>query len=144
MPSSPAPHVVSPTSSAARSSGPWIGGAVDVLLIILFTALGRRTHESGMDLGGLLLTALPFLAAWAVATALTRPHRTWARVWPAGVVVWLVTVVGGLLLRVALGDSAALSFQLVTAGVLGVFLLGRRGVTALILRWRRGRPPQQS
>lgn len=141
MPSPPAPQTVSP---AVRSAGPWIAGAADILLIVLFAALGRRTHESGMDLGGLLLTALPFLAAWAVATALTRPRGTWARVWPAGVVVWLVTVAGGLALRVALGDTAALSFQLVTVGVLGVFLLGRRAITALFLRWRRGRAPQRS
>ncbi|WMY77449.1 DUF3054 domain-containing protein [Citricoccus sp. I39-566] len=138
FPTAPAPY---PT---VRTAGPWIGGGLDVLLIILFAALGRRTHESGMDLGGILLTALPFLAAWAVATALTRPGRTWARIWPAGVVVWLVTVVGGLLLRVALGDTAAPSFQLVTAGVLGLFLLGRRAVTAGVLQWRRRRPRLRS
>ncbi|NUL47039.1 DUF3054 domain-containing protein [Cellulosimicrobium funkei] len=141
MPSSATLSAPSPT---IRTVGPWIGWALDVLLIVLFAALGRRTHESGMDLGGILLTALPFLAAWAVATALTRPWRTWARIWPAGVVVWLVTVVGGLLLRVALGDTAAPSFQLVTAGVLGLLLLGRRAVTAGVLRWRRGRPPRRS
>ncbi|MEV4901433.1 DUF3054 domain-containing protein [Citricoccus sp. NPDC055426] len=141
MPSSPAPQTASP---AVRSAGPWIGGAADILLIVLFAALGRRTHESGMDLGGLLLTALPFLVAWAAATALTRPRYTWGRVWPAGVVVWLVTVVGGLGLRVALGDTAAPSFQLVTAGVLGAFLLGRRAITSLILRRRRGRAARQS
>lgn len=141
MSSSVAPHTTSPS---ARSTGPWLGWVTDVLLIIIFAALGRRTHDSGMDLGGLVLTAAPFLAAWAVATALTRPTLTWARIWPAGVVVWLVTVVGGLLLRVALGDTAALSFQLVTAAVLGALLLGRRAVTVLILRWRQGPPSQRT
>lgn len=110
----------------------WAALAVDVLLIILFAALGRRTHESGMDVTGILWTALPFLLAWAVVTAATR--RSWARLWPAGVGVWLVTVIGGLMLRVLFGDSAAFSFQLVTAAVLGVLLLGRRLVTTLLLR----------
>lgn len=105
---------------------------MDVLLIVLFASLGRRTHESGMGPAGILWTALPFLIAWAVVTLATR--RSWARLWPAGVAVWLVTVTGGLLLRVLFGDTAALSFQLVTAGVLGVFLLGRRLVTTLLLR----------
>ncbi|GAA4777561.1 DUF3054 domain-containing protein [Citricoccus nitrophenolicus] len=140
----PSPSPAAADTPALRSVAPWIGGALDVLLIILFAGLGRRTHESGMDLAGLLMTALPFLIAWAVATALTRPRRTWTRVWPAGVVVWLVTVVGGLLLRVAMGDTAAPSFQLVTAGVLGAFLLGRRAVMALILRWRRGQMVRRS
>jgi Protein of unknown function (DUF3054) len=114
----------------------WVSLVLDAVLIILFATLGRRTHESGLDWGGILWTALPFLVAWAVGTAATLPRRTWPRLWPAGVVVWAVTVVGGLLLRVAWGDTAALSFQLVTAGVLGIFLLGRRAVTALILRNR--------
>lgn len=129
---------------AAQSSGRWLSWIADVLLILLFAALGRRTHDSGMDLAGLLWTAAPFLAAWLVATAFTRPARTWARIWPSGLVVWLVTVVGGLLLRVALGDTAAVSFQLVTAGVLGFFLLGRRALSALFLQWRRGRSSRQT
>ncbi|WP_115931305.1 DUF3054 domain-containing protein [Citricoccus nitrophenolicus] len=117
----------------------WMNLTLDAVLIVLFAAQGRKTHESGTDLGGLLFTALPFLLAWAIATALTRPHRTWAQIWPAGVVVWLVTVAGGLALRVAFGGTAALAFQWVTAGALAVLLLGRRAVTALILRSRRRR-----
>lgn len=123
-----------PSATPRTSSGWWpsLALAADALLIILFAALGRRTHESGMDPAGILWTALPFLLAWAVATLATR--RSWARLWPAGVVVWGVTVIGGLLLRVAFGDTAAFSFQLVTAAVLAVFLLGRRLVTTLLLR----------
>ena len=111
--------------------------AADVLLILLFAATGRQTHESGPGLAGVFLTAAPFLAAWLIGTLATRPRRTWARVWPAGVVVWLVTVAGGLLLRVLTGDTAAPSFQVVTAVTLGALLLGRRLVTSLLMR-RRG------
>ncbi|GAA1121229.1 DUF3054 domain-containing protein [Citricoccus alkalitolerans] len=113
--------------------------SLDAVLIVLFAALGRKTHESGADVGGLLFTALPFLLAWAIATAFTRPHRTWAQIWPAGVVVWLVTAAGGLALRVAFGGTAAPAFQWVAAGSLAVLVLGRRAVTALILRSRRRR-----
>jgi hypothetical protein len=129
--SAPVPHA---------PSGRWkgIALAVDALLIVLFATLGRRTHESGLDPAGILWTALPFLLAWAAVSLVT--HRSWARPWPAGVVVWLVTVIGGLLLRVLFGDTAALSFQLVTAVMLGLFLLGRRMVTALLLR--SGRHPR--
>jgi uncharacterized integral membrane protein len=126
-----------PSPRHPSSRGVWISLAVDALLIVLFAILGRRTHESGLDPLGILATAAPFLLAWAVATAATRPRRTSADLWPAGVVVWVVTVVGGLLLRVAFGDTAAISFQVVTACVLGIFLLGRRAVTALILRRSR-------
>ncbi|MFC7402307.1 DUF3054 domain-containing protein [Citricoccus sp. GCM10030269] len=135
MPSTPD----SPASRSSSSLSAWRGASLvsDALLIFMFAALGRRTHESGMDPGGILWTALPFLLAWAAATAATRPDRTCTRLWPAGVVVWVVTVIGGLLLRVLFGDTAAPSFQLVTAVVLGVFLLGRRAVTTLVVRARR-------
>lgn len=128
----------SPAAPARSAWWPGLALGVDALLIVLFAAMGRRTHASGMDPVGILWTALPFLIAWALITLATR--RQWARWWPAGVVVWLVTVAGGLLLRVLFGDTAAPSFQLVTAVVLGVLLLGRRLVTTLLLR--PGRRPR--
>lgn len=128
----------SPWSSVPRTGFPWPAWAAwstDVALIILFAALGRRTHASGLDAAGILWTALPFLLAWVVATVVTR--RNWSGLWPAGVAVWVTTVAGGLAVRVLLGDGAAFSFQLVTAGVLGSFLLGRRLVTTLLMRRRQ-------
>jgi uncharacterized integral membrane protein len=138
MPRADQTAAASPTVPQRSAWWPWLALVVDMLLIVLFASLGRRTHASGMDPAGILWTALPFLIAWAAITLATR--RSWARLWPAGVVVWLVTVAGGLLLRVMSGDTAAFSFQLVTAGVLGAFLLGRRLVTTLLLR--PGRRPR--
>lgn len=108
---------------------------IDAVLVVTFAALGRRTHESGMDLAGVLTTASPFLIALAVAALVTRHAHTWTQLWPAGVLVWLITVVLGLVLRVTLfADTAAFAFQLVAAGTLFVFLIGRRLVTWLIVR----------
>lgn len=118
---------------------------LDALLIVLFAGLGRRSHELGLDLPGILLTAAPFLLAWLVASLLTRAWRTWRAVWPHGVVVWIVTVAGGLLLRVTVfNDTAAVSFQVVAACVLGIFMLGRRTVTTLLGRRRSATMQRQS
>jgi hypothetical protein len=41
--------------------------AGDLSALLLFTLLGRRSHEEGTALGAALETALPFVAGWAVA-----------------------------------------------------------------------------
>lgn len=109
--------------------------AVDIVLIVLFAALGRRSHELGLDVTGILFTAAPFLIAWGVGAIITRAWKTWRNLWPSGVIIWIITVAGGLGLRVTIFDeTAAISFQMVTATVLGFFLLGRRCISALIRR----------
>ncbi len=40
---------------------------VDVLLVLIFAALGRRSHEEASTIGGLLTTAWPFLTGLAAA-----------------------------------------------------------------------------
>ena len=93
--------------------------------------------------------ALPQLAAWAVealvASALlmalvllVRSARARPLGLTAGVLVWVPTVVVGMLLRVATGAGVQTSFVIVATVVLGVFLLGWRGVAGLVRRSRRG------
>lgn len=110
---------------------------LDLALVIVFAASGRASHEEAATVAGTLQVAWPFLVALAIATLATRGWRTINSVWPWGVVVWLVTALLGMLLRVAVAHGGfALSFQLVTLGVLGLFLLGRRIVTDMLLRNR--------
>lgn len=127
---------MSHTGQRNRSTAwPWITLVIDAALVIAFAALGRRSHDSSLDLAGVLGTAAPFLIALLVAAAVTRHWNTWHQIWPAGVLNWMITVLGGLLLRVSLFDqTAALAFQLVAAGTLLVLLLGRRLVTVLLRR----------
>ncbi|WOO98345.1 DUF3054 domain-containing protein [Micrococcus terreus] len=126
----------SQTNQRTRSAAwPWITLVIDAALVVAFAALGRRSHESSLDLAGVLGTAAPFLIALVLAAALTRHRNTWSQLWPAGMLTWIITVAGGLLLRVSLFDqTAALAFQLVAAGTLLVLLLGRRLVTVLLRR----------
>lgn len=105
---------------------------IDLALIILFAVLGRREHEHALDIGGILFTALPFLVAYLFMTLISRPWLTINRIWPTGLLVWLGTVAVGMALRIALGSTAAISFVIVTIIVLGLFLLGRRVICALI------------
>lgn len=114
-------------------------GAADVVLILVFAASGRRTHEHGVSLAGVLDTAWPFLLAYSLAVLALRAWRSPAALWPTAIVLWLGTVAGGLTLRALAGDGVALSFQVVTLLVLGLFLLLPRGVVGILRRrTRRG------
>ncbi|GGM41553.1 DUF3054 domain-containing protein [Microbacterium saperdae] len=110
---------------------------VDALLVLVFAAIGRASHDESP--AGFLLTAWPFLVALLLGHLLAallpaRPRRPWSILW--GVVVWVVTVTGGMLLRVISGDTAQVPFIIVATLTLGVFLVGWRGITALVRRNR--------
>lgn len=107
---------------------------IDILLIILFALLGRREHEHGLDVGGILWTALPFIIGYVFMLAVSRPWVNINRLWPTGVLVWLGTVALGIATRIALGSTAAISFIMVATIVLGVFLLGRRAIVLLMTK----------
>lgn len=107
---------------------------IDVVLIIIFTMLGRQTHEHGITPLGIAQTAAPFLLAYVVVCALALfawPHRV-GSIWPDAVVVWIVTAGLGLLFRVMFGATAAPAFQIVTFVTLGIFLVGHAAIRALI------------
>jgi len=103
--------------------------AADVVVVLLFAAVGRSSHEEGLTPGGVLQTAWPFLAGVALGWAVVRVRR--AR-WPLevgdGVVVWVAGVAGAMLLRRATGAGTDPAFVVVATVVLGVLLLGWRAV----------------
>ncbi len=128
---------------ASRSLGPgrWAQRGAALLLdyaaVALFAYLGRGAHEGGRSAGEVLEVALPFLAARLVVAVLVRASSL--RLWPGGVVAWLVTWVGGLALRAWGGGGTALPFVLVALGVLGALFLGWRLVWWLVRRPRSRR-----
>lgn len=74
------------------------------------------------------------MLALVIVTLVTKPIATHSRIWPQGLLVWVVTVALGLGLRVATGATAAVAFIIVATLVLGLFLMGRRLITGLIQR----------
>lgn len=112
---------------------------LDVAAVLVFVLIGRANHGEGETAAGIANTVWPFLAGllagWLLAA---RTHRRVDRL-SGGTVVWIATVVGGLLLRVVAGQGVAFAFVVVAAVVLGVFLLGWRAISELVSRRRRGR-----
>lgn len=109
-----------------------LAAIADAIVILLFASIGRDTHEHGVSIGGVIATAWPFLVAAAAGWLLCRAWRSPFAIWPSGVVVWVVTVAGGLALRGLAGGGLAFAFQLVTAGFLALVLLGHRLIGTLV------------
>ena len=107
-----------------RSAGVALG--LDVAFLLLFAAIGRMSHAEGVTLAGVLEVAWPFVVALLVGWAVARQRTGWPVRMPGSSTVWLVTVVLGLLLRVATGGGFAWSFGVVTLLTLGLFLVGWR------------------
>lgn len=112
--------------------------AVDVIGVLVFCAVGRRSHDEGLNITGIAVTAWPFLTGTVVGWLVSRAWRRPTAVAPTGVVVWLSTVVVGMLLRKATSAGVAASFVVVATTVTALFLLGWRVAAGLALRLRSG------
>ena len=97
---------------------------LDTFAVVLFVAIGRREHERASTVAGLIDTAAPFLIGLAVAWLALR---VWQRPidWHTGIGVWALTLgVGMAVRRAVFDDGIALSFVIVAALFLALFLIG--------------------
>jgi hypothetical protein len=106
----------------------------DVVCVIVFCTIGRRSHAEGLTVAGIAQTAWPFLAGTAVGWLLIGGWRRPFTVIPTGVTVWVCTVVVGMLLRKATSAGVSTSFVVVASVVTAVLLLGWRGAAAFFRR----------
>ncbi len=118
--------------------------AIDLIVVLVFAIVGRSSHAESIEVVGVGLTAWPFLIGAGVGTVLAllghRFRPTAQGAMPAGlaagVIVWVCTMVGGIALRLASGDTAETPFVIVATISLGVLLLGWRAGYKLICRAR--------
>jgi hypothetical protein len=105
---------------------------LDLLAVLVFALVGRRSHAHGITLGGVLETAAPFLcgtAAGYLLASLTLDASP--RTWQFGTIVVVATVVVGMLLRRLATAGTAPSFIVVATLFLTATLLGWR----VVARW---------
>ena len=108
--------------------------AADLVCVVVFCTIGRRSHAEGLTVAGIAETARPFLtgtlAGWQAARAWQRP----ASLYPTAVIIWVVTVVVGMLLRKATSAGTAGSFIVVASITTAVLLLGWRAIAKVLAR----------
>ncbi len=106
---------------------------LDAVLVVVFAAIGRRSHTEGLTVGGIASTAWPFLAGavagWALGLLVVDDGP---RSLAFGAIVLAAAVVVGMLLRQATGQGTAPSFVVVATVSLAVLLLGWRLVARLL------------
>ena len=122
---------------ASRTTVAWML-ILDAALIIVFAMFGIGSHDGAIDFPGIGRVAIPFLLPYLVLAVTIKPARFIHNIFPVGITLWLATVALGPVFRaVFFADTSALPFVLVTAGVLAVFLLGRRSISTLVTRRRQ-------
>ncbi|OBI82135.1 hypothetical protein A5663_01520 [Mycobacterium sp. E740] len=108
----------------------------DVACVVVFATIGRRSHAEGLTLAGIAATAWPFvigtLTGWLLSMAWRRP----CSLLPTGVVVWVCTVVVGMVLRKLTSAGVAASFVVVASISTAVLLLGWRAAIHVVTRRR--------
>lgn len=113
--------------------------ALDLLAVMTFVVLGRRTHDEGNSFNQIAETAAPFVvglgAGWLLARAWRRPDRV-----TTGLVIWPTTLLVGMVLRRwGFDDGTATSFVIVATLFLGATLVGWRLVLSARDRRSGGR-----
>ena len=115
-----------PIDSRERTRPALAALVTDVVCLIVFAAIGRRSHDEGLNLAGIAETAWPFvtgaLTGWVVSLGWRRPYA----MVPTGIAVWACTIVVGMLLRKLTSAGVAPSFVVVASIATAVLLLGWR------------------
>jgi Protein of unknown function (DUF3054) len=112
----------------------WMAAVADAVCVIVFCAIGRRSHAEGVTVPGVAQTAWPFLVGGAVGWLASRGWRRPLAIAPTGIAVWVCTIAVGMLLRKANSGGVAITFVVVASVVTAVLLLGWRGLVALVSR----------
>ena len=106
----------------------WLAFSADLLVLVIFVLVGRRSHDEGSGLEGFLRVWWPFAVGLVVATVASGTWRAPLE-WRRAVVAWLVTVALGMTLRVAVqGREFKPTFVIVTTVFVGAGMLGWRAL----------------
>ncbi|MGE2731561.1 DUF3054 domain-containing protein [Mycolicibacterium vaccae] len=100
----------------------------DLVCVVVFCTIGRRSHAEGLNVSGIAETAWPFLTGTAVGWLVSRGWRRPTSLAPTGIVVWVCTIVVGMLLRKVTSAGTATSFIVVASLTTAAFLLGWRAI----------------
>src|SRR5665647_149439 len=100
--------------------------AIDVVIILLFVAIGRSVHDHGVNLAGMASTTWPFACGLVVAWLGLAARRRSGVSLSDGAIASVLTVLVAMVLRAASGQGIAVAFVFVALAFLGASMLGWR------------------
>lgn len=105
---------------------------IDLVLVLIFAVVGRASHAESLTVLGIAQTGWPFLVAciagWIVVNLLDDDGYGPR----SALVIWAVTLLGGMGLRITAGDTAEPAFVIVATLMLFSALFGWRLVARLV------------
>jgi hypothetical protein len=117
----------------------WIAALADVAVLLVFVAVGRRSHQEDAGMAGFLRVLWPFAIGLAGGWAVTALYRT-PLAWRRALGACAVTVLVGVGLRIVVQDhDFAPTFVMIASLFIGGCMLGWRGVVASVSRRRSRR-----
>jgi hypothetical protein len=111
--------------TSRRNAWP-IAVVADLLVVVVFAAVGRSQHHESTGIHGIWHTAWPFAVGTVLALALTAWTRTDPLALRVGIRVWIWTLAIGMVVRTAIGAGTEIAFVIVAALVLAALFLGWR------------------
>jgi hypothetical protein len=122
-------------ASSRRSAAYALG--LDFLSILVFVAIGRRSHDEGSALTGIVKTAAPFVMGLTLAWLIVRAWR-WPLAILTGLAIWPITLLAGMMCRnLIFGRDTPVSFVIVATVFLGLCFVGWRMAARAMARRRR-------
>lgn len=120
-----------------RSLGALIG---DLLVVILFVAVGFLQHGTPLTTQNIFLVGWPFALGVLLGHLAIRAWRAPFRLWPHGVFVWAIMLAAAMALRTLFSAGTEVPFIITTAIFTGVLMLGWRAVAMYLTRGERKAP----
>lgn len=117
---------------------------LDLVLVAVFVTIGRRSHDNPFSLLPWLRVVWPFALGLLVAWVTSRAWRDPSALWPAGVRVWVITLLGAVGLRALSSQGIDPTFIVVGAAFLALFLLGWRVIYWVVTVAMRRRSPAKA
>ncbi|MFC7376360.1 DUF3054 domain-containing protein [Brachybacterium sp. GCM10030268] len=117
-----------------RSLGALVG---DLLVVILFVAIGFVQHGTPLTSQNLFLVGWPFAVGVLLGHLAIRAWRAPFRLWPHGLFVWAIMLATAMAIRTLFGGGTETSFVIVTGVVTAIGMLGWRAVALFLTRGER-------
>lgn len=104
----------------------WTTLGLDLVWLLVFAVIGRLSHGESADPVGIIDTAWPFVVALVGMTVAVIGFKWAPENLGPGTLIWVGTVVFGMLIRANHGATAQVAFIIVASVVIGLGLLGWR------------------